>query len=267
MLKLRTEALLLRCVDFSESDRVVHLLTPDLGRLTAMAKGARRSVKRFPGTLDVFNHLRIQLFRPRGNRMARLEQAVLVDPFLSLRESAARFGLASYLLEMLDRLSPEGGARRDTQRLFRFALAAQRCVGQSRPDRSLRTLLELRALDALGLRPELLSCVRCGNDIMGPAPVAFHIGEGGSVCARCATDAQGTIRVHLGTLRALQQALRLDLDQLGRLRLDADAAAEASQLVQRFQRFHVGVELRSERFLDEILVRPSGRPTGAGEAA
>ena len=62
MSKLLTEALLLRCVDFSESDRVVHLLTPDLGRLTAIAKGARRSVKRFPGTLDVFNHVRIQLF-------------------------------------------------------------------------------------------------------------------------------------------------------------------------------------------------------------
>lgn len=263
MSKLLTEALLLRCVDFSESDRVVHLLTPDLGRLTAMAKGARRSVKRFPGTLDVFNHVRIQLFRPRGNRMARLEQAVLVSPFLPLRDSPARFALASYLLEMFDRLAPEGGARRDTQRLFQFALSAQHTIESSQPDLELRTLLELRALDALGLRPALLSCVRCGTRVSGPAPVGFHIAEGGSVCRGCEASFQGLMRVHLGTLRVLEQALRFDLGQLGRLRLSREAVAEASQLVQRFQRFHLGVELRSERFLNEILRSPRLTPAEA----
>jgi len=263
MSKLLTEALLLRCVDFSESDRVVHLLTPDLGRITAIAKGARRSVKRFPGTLDVFNHVRIQVFRPRGSGMARLEQAVLVAPFLSLRDSPARFALASYLLELLDRSAPEGGARQDTERLFQFAIAAQQTVGNSDPDPELRALLELRALDALGLRPELLSCVRCGAEVVGGAPIAFHVGEGGSVCRRCEGNVQGVIRVHLGTLRALEQALRLDLSQLGRLRLSPGAVAEASQLIHRFQRFHLGVELRSERFLNEILLSPRLTPAEA----
>ena len=56
-----TEALVLRAVAFGESDLIVHLLVPDAGRLTAIAKGARRSVRRFPGTLDLFNHLRVQL--------------------------------------------------------------------------------------------------------------------------------------------------------------------------------------------------------------
>ena len=81
MARFQTEAVLLRAVEFSESDRIVHLLTRDRGRLTAIAKGARRSKKRFGGNLDLFNHLRITVERRRRTGMARLEQAILIQPF------------------------------------------------------------------------------------------------------------------------------------------------------------------------------------------
>jgi hypothetical protein len=62
----------------------------------------------------------------------------------------------------------------------------------------------------------------------------------------------GVVPVHLGTLRALDRALALDVAQLDRLVLSDRAAEEARQVVGRFQRFHVGVELRSQRFLDRM---------------
>ena len=67
MPSIHCEAILLRSVDFGESDRIVHLLTSNGGRLTAIAKAARRSHRRFPGTLDVFNRLAIEgRSRPRA---------------------------------------------------------------------------------------------------------------------------------------------------------------------------------------------------------
>jgi DNA repair protein RecO (recombination protein O) len=82
-----TEALVLRSVEFGESDLIVHLLMPDAGRLTAIAKGARRSLRRFPGTLDLFNHLRVQVAQRRSAGLARLEQATLIEPFTSCAAS------------------------------------------------------------------------------------------------------------------------------------------------------------------------------------
>ncbi|MEE8509120.1 MAG: DNA repair protein RecO, partial [Myxococcota bacterium] len=108
-----TEALILRSVDFGESDRILHLLVPDAGRLTAIAKGARRSVRRFPGTLDFFNHLRVQIRRRRSGAMALLEQATLIESFAPLRHETRRFALGCYLLEVMDRLAPEGGPLAD----------------------------------------------------------------------------------------------------------------------------------------------------------
>jgi DNA repair protein RecO (recombination protein O) len=256
---IETEALILRSVDFGESDRILHLLTPDSGRLTAIAKGARRSVRRFGGTLDLFNHLRVQVDFGRKTTMARLDQARLIAAFEPLRTDPGRFALGCYLLELFDRLAPEGGNRSDMRRLFTFALDALRTISVSEPTSRLRMLLELRALDAVGLRPELRDCVRCGESAGRHAQVDFHVADGGAVCGACAPRIEGLLRVHLGTLRALEQGLRLGFDRLDRLGMGGQSLDEAQHLISRFQRFHVGVELRSERFLDRIL-QPQGVP-------
>ncbi len=253
MSRTLTEALLLRRTDLGESDCVVQLLGSTSGRVTAIAKGAKRSRRRFPGTLDLFNHLQVQLERPRSHVMARLEHARLLASFPRLRTDPSRFALGCYLLELLGRLAPEGGAAMDSRRLFAVALGALRAVESRTPDQRLRTLLELRALDTLGLKPELRRCVRCGDELRGDARIGFHVADGGPLCGACATRVEGLLPVHLGTLRALERGLQLEIDQLDRLALSPTALVEARQLVSRFQRFHVGVELRSERFLDETL--------------
>ncbi len=282
MLSLHTEALVLRAVDFGESDRIVHLLTPAAGRLPAIAKGARRSRRRFPGTLDLFNQLSVHVERRKPAALARLEGARLLRTFEAIRAGAPRFALGCYLLELLDRLAPEGGAPDDLARLFAFAHAALDWLDREPPTQRMRVLLELRALDALGLRPGLLACVRCGRAVTaerarggaapvphggtapvphrGTAPVPFAIGEGGPLCAACAaTGIEGAwLPIHLGTLRALDRALQFPFAQLGRLALGGDALAEAQRLVTRFLGFHVGVELQSRRILDEQLTLPGG---------
>ncbi len=106
MTSIRTEALILRSIDFGESDRILHLLVPEIGRLPVIAKGARRSVRRFSGTLDLFSHVKIQVDLRRPTSLARLDQAILIDPFIAMRSETARFALGCYLLELFDRLAP-----------------------------------------------------------------------------------------------------------------------------------------------------------------
>jgi DNA repair protein RecO (recombination protein O) len=242
------------------------LLTPAAGRLPAIAKGARRSRRRFPGTLDLFNQLSVHVERRKPAALARLEGARLLHTFESIRAGAARFALGCYLLELLDRLAPEGGAPKDLARLFAVARAALDWLDREPPTQRMRVLLELRALDALGLRPALLACVRCGRELAanaargGAAPVPFLIAEGGPLCAACAALGfeSAALPIHLGTLRALDRALRFPLAQLGRLALGGEALLEAQRLVARFLGFHVGIELQSRRILDEELTLPGG---------
>lgn len=253
MTALETQALVLRVVDLGESDRIAHLLTQETSRLTVIAKGARRSRRRFPGTLDLLNLVAVRVDRRRAGALARLEQARLVDAFPSLRVRSSRFALACYLVELVDRLAPEGAGGREARQLFAAALGSLRAIAERTPDARLRVLLELRLLAALGLRPEFVRCVRCGREIAGSPSVSYHVAEGGPLCERCAAPSDSALTVQLGTLRALDQGLRLPLERIARLALPAQAQREAELLLGRFERFHAGVELRSARFLATAL--------------
>jgi len=258
----KTEAILLRSIDVGETDRIVHLLTPDLGRVTAMAKSARKSVKRFPGTLDLMNHLNVELqIRPR--RMTHIGRAKLISPFLELRNDASRFAMGCYLVELLGRLAPEGSAGGDARCLFDFSLDAMHHIEALEPNPKTRLFLKLESLCALGLRPELRQCVSCGEELAGALAFTFHFGEGGARCAGCRSEEGSSVPVHLGTLRALEQGLHLGIDKLDRLKIETREMHEADQLVGRFHRFHVGLELRSEAFLVEAFNRP-GLSAGGG---
>lgn len=264
MSTLETQALVLRVVDFGESDRIAHLLTPLTARITVIAKGAKRSKRRFAGTLDLFQLLDVRIERRRPTVMARLESARLLDAWPTLRRHPKRFALACHLAELVDRLAPETVGGREARELFATALAVLRAAAARDPDARLRALLELRVLAAVGLAPELRRCVRCGGDAVGAAPatVAFHVGEGGPVCAGCSRAGDATLALHPGTLRALEQGMRLPFDRIDRLALGREPTAEARMLLERFLRFHVGVELRSQRVL-EALLAPDARRVSA----
>lgn len=259
MIGTQCEALVLRVLEFGESDRIVHLLTPTWGRVTAIAKGAKRSQKRFFGTLDLFHRLHVEIVRHKPHTMARLENTRLLEGATALRRDAKRFCLASYLVELIDRLATEGGTDSGAPDVYAVAREVLGAVSTRPPDFQSQAFLELRLLAALGFKPELSHCVRCGTPLGTAERVIFHVGEGGPLCPACLSGASG-LRVRLATLRALELSLRLPADAHGRLQLRPELVAEARALVRRFQRFHVGVELRSEPVLDQMLGRAAALP-------
>ena len=248
-----TRALVLRVVAFGETDRIVHLLTPTWGLVSAIAKGAARSRRRFCGALDLFHVLAVRLSRRRSAALAQLESARLLDAMVPLREHPDRFALACYLVELVARVG--GGGDADAAALFRVARGALEVVAQREVGAELPILLPLRLLDVLGLRPELRCCVRCGRPCDGPGAIFFHVAEGGPRCGSCEGGSEAALAIQLGTLRVLDRGLRLPLPYIRRLALSPSSRAEGGELVRRFTRFHLGVALRSEGVLAQLTRR------------
>jgi len=115
MSELRTKALVLRAFDFGESDRLVHLYAEQLGRVSAIAKGAKRSRRRFPGTLEILTVIDVRIVDPPRSSLMRLEGAKLVEPFEGLVNDTARFGIACVLCELLDRATGDRQAQPDQE--------------------------------------------------------------------------------------------------------------------------------------------------------
>jgi DNA repair protein RecO (recombination protein O) len=256
----RTRALVLRTFDQNESDRLVHLYTEDLGRVSAIAKGARRSRRRFPGALELFSLLEVRLVAPPRSALMRLEAARLYQPLEGLSADVARFALACHFVELLDRLGAEGERNPE---LFGFAAGLLDVLRAERADRLLALLVLLKTLARLGYRPQLLACALCNAPLSG-GMAAFSSRHGGALCPACAPDAGFGVPTAL--LGALERGLRSPLRERAALGLDAESVLRAERLIGDFFHFHVGVEPRSGAFLRFALDRAeaSARVDGAG---
>ena len=250
----RTPALVLRTFDQGESDRIVHLYTRDLGRVAAIAKGARRSKRRFPGILEIFSILDARIVDPPRSSLMRLEGARLLRPLPGLTDDLARYAIACLLVELLDRLTGEGEAHAG---LFEFCVGVLDVASRDTPDRLFAVLVLAKILARLGYRPELNVCVECGASLAeSRGPVGFAARLGGGVCAACrAPEDPG---LPFAVLAALDQGIRTPLLDRAELGLTPDGIRALDALIWRFFQFHIGLEPRAAGFLRSVLdARPA----------
>ncbi len=175
-------AIVLRARDYSESDRIVTLLTRDFGKLSGMAKGAKASRKRFERKLEPFSHVMLY-FRRRPNGqlvfVTRAEASPDLTPF-AIEDDLAKIALGSYMLELADAFTSEEAEAHGAYRVLTEALEA---VSAGRATLALRQAYELRMLHWAGYGLDFARCRQCTDGISQSA--YFIVSRGGMVCARC----------------------------------------------------------------------------------
>ena len=109
----RTEAIVLKSIDFSESSSIVTFFTPDRGRLTCMAKGVRRPKSHFAGLLDTFNRLEL-VYRWKESRSVQLmTDGTLLERYAGIKENLDKTIYGSFLVEMMYRIAHENEPSHD----------------------------------------------------------------------------------------------------------------------------------------------------------
>ena len=288
----KSEALVLYTTDYGESDRVVTFYTRGEGRLTGIAKGARRSLKRFVGKLDPPALLTIHYFKggrrsgapEYGSPLARVEGAELIDGFPSLKADPWALGRACSALELTREMTREGQENPEYFELVSgFLSMLERAhnegpgsadpVGVDKAADAFLCFFELKALSVLGFLPHLGGCVVCRSEV---APVGggndntndnkrgnnggvargpkafFSSARGGVVCIGCAPAVTETIALAPGTAALLGMAERLPLEKLRRLRPSPTALVESERVLTDFIRFQLGKELKTKKFMAKI---------------
>jgi len=102
-----TEAFVLRSYPLGESDRVVTLLTRSVGKVRGVAKGARRSRRRFGSNLEPLSRVRLTYFEREGADLVRIDGAELLESFYLLQEDPERAAVLACLAEVADAFARE----------------------------------------------------------------------------------------------------------------------------------------------------------------
>jgi DNA repair protein RecO (recombination protein O) len=258
----RLEAIVLRAIPYGDADAVVQLLVRGRGRVSAFARGARSSRKRYGGALEPFYVVEVLLAEREGQELWALREARVLEAQAGLRDDLHRIAHAGYATELAHDLTRAGEPADELYALLtRFLATLARAPATSARLRA----YELGALDAAGLTPQLHACARCGDDVPS-GRAAFDPDAGGLVCGRCA--APGALALTNGARLALIQLQTAGLagaeapvsaDGSGRPadpRAFEEACAQSARVLAAFIRHHVGRAQNSLEFLDQVGAAP-----------
>ncbi len=181
MRRIQDAALLLRSSPFGESDAVVTFLTQDSGKLSAVARGARKNSKRFGGALESLHTLRVEL-EDRGKELLTLKEASVVELRLALQQNLEGIEAVGIALRWARALCPPRTPERDAFDALTGLIAS---VDAGAAPRTELARVGLRLLVSTGFALELEQCVRCGRKCPDGRPAAIDVAQGGLVCSAC----------------------------------------------------------------------------------
>lgn len=240
----RVDAVVLRQRDLAEADRILVLYTRQRGKLSAVARGIRRSRSRLGGSLQLFSYASVQL--AVGRSLEVITQAGAVDLYYRLRQDVQRYAHASYVAELLDTLIDDGLS---DENLFDLLTGTLRGMDAGGEPATLTRCFEVKLLSRLGYGPELDVCVGCGEP-PGAGTTGFSVVQGGIVCERCVGQ-QGALRLSRAAHRAMRDLREIDIDEIAARRLSSAVQGELASLLRSFVDSHLERPLRSTSFLSE----------------
>jgi len=220
------EALVLSTHEISESDLLVSFLSAARGRFSAVAKGARRSRRRFVNKLESGHLLRVHLRRSRRGLAPIIEAADLLWAPERLRSHPRAFVLMHYFLETCERSSPPAEGRE----VFPLLKKALEVLEESPDLPPLKSYFEFRLMGLLGWAPEFSLCLGCGRELPGGA--FFSFARGGAVCGDCALE--GDRRLSARARGLLRSFSRLSFAGLFRLSVPGKVLKEVEEVLEAF---------------------------------
>jgi DNA repair protein RecO (recombination protein O) len=249
MPQFKTSAIVIKTLDYGESDRILTFYTSDFGKIKGIAKGAKRSRRRFSNALELFTFSRLIFFDKRESGLARIEGCDIVDTFPAIREDVRKIAFGCYLAELVDAMTAE---REPNPHLFSMVRTFLSLLSEGQAEPQILRLFEARLLSLLGYRPELSRCLRCDETFERAGQAHFSVNKGGLLCERCSHGYGDLIPISLGTAKILHVAMAIDLSKVGRLKFSSQALRESEAILTQFIQYHINKELKSKKFLEDL---------------
>ncbi len=245
-----TEAVIIKKTKHGEADRILTLLTPDLGKIHAVAKGVRRPKSKLSGHLELLTHTRVTF--ARGHNLDTIIGSQTINAYLPLKNDLDLMSYGLYLAELTDQFTVEHMENTDIFRLLTGTL--ERLCGENNREITLR-YYEMQLLSTSGYRPELQRCVMCHKPLE-PVTNFFNAASGGVLCPVCGQSQTFLFSLSVNALKVLRLLQNGDYETVVRLKLNAPLSNDIQEVIRRYIRYILEREVKSAAWLDDLKAIP-----------
>jgi DNA repair protein RecO (recombination protein O) len=239
-------AIIMRIKEFGESDLLVTFFTSDRGRLKGVAKGGRKSQKRFANCLDLFCLANLEYELKRRGDLHFLHSCKLVHAFPGLRSDFTSLSLASYIIELAEILFPLGVTDKEMFELLKDAFLALNEGGKTDV---LRILFEAKAMALGGYKINLDKCCGCGRPYAGEGRAVFNRSKGCIACLKCEQESKLSPALSPESIKALDIIQTSPWSQTKDLDLNDELIREIKPVLKLHMEYRIGRRLKTAEFL------------------
>ncbi len=247
MTGVETDAFILRTRDLGEADRLITFYAMEGGKLRGLAKGARRSRKRFAHVFEPCSLVRLE-YREKKS-MVWIEACKLLDPHLALREDLGKWACGALICELILELVPEGEAQRE---LFALLTHSMRQVAEERYPLNAVLLFLCRFMGILGYMPAIARCSRCGKMLREDRLWEWDPAQGLLLCSGHRSASAGLISIDAGSLRLIERVRNLPLESIWRLQFSSSTRRSLVRSLLSWVSLHTGKGFSAIKVFDQI---------------
>jgi DNA repair protein RecO (recombination protein O) len=245
----KTGGFVLRFIDYGESDRIVTFYTNEFGKVKGIAKGARRSKKRFANAIELFSCSTIIFSKKPRQELVLIENCDVINHYPDIRADLEKTLTASYLIELMDQFTVEG---KGNLQLFLLLKDFLELINNGDYSEEIIRFFEIRLLKLTGYEPVLERCIVCNMPIDKTENPFFNPKNGGIQCVKCRHNDFSFIPVSIGTVKMLLMGKEIDIDRIHRLILSKKSLKESREILGSFIQHTLGKELKSLQVLNQI---------------
>lgn len=251
---ITTNAVVLREAAYKESDKILTLLTPDLGKITAQARGCRKKGNGLSAACQMLVWSEMTLSEFRG-RWSVTEASVELE-FRRLRSDLDRLALGSYFAEVLESVIQEGSLGEELLPLLLNCLFALDQL--EKPLAQVKAAFELRAMSLAGFEPLLEGCAICGKT--PPEQPRLNLTQGVLHCAACRDEVGEGISMPLSqpVLAAMEHLIGCPSKKLLAFRLEDKALSQLGDVCEAYLLTQLERGFRTLDYYKQLQV-PAGR--------
>ncbi|MFS0786287.1 DNA repair protein RecO [Shouchella sp. 1P09AA] len=242
---IKEEGIILKTIDYGESNKIATVLTKDHGKITLMAKGAKKPNSRYAAVMQPFVHGSFVYFK--GNGLPTISQGEIIKSFKHVHFDLFKAAYAAYITELMDKLTEE---RKPYLFLFDWLYLSIEQIDKGQDPEIIARIIDLKMLSIAGAKPNIDGCASCRS--VERDPVVFSLTFAGFLCRVCAPRDERAFPLTLSMVKLIRTLYYVDLNKVGAISIKRETKARLAQIISSYYQEYVGVTLKSQRFIDQL---------------
>lgn len=235
------EGIILSETNYSESSKILNVLTNKYGLIGVMSKGCRNmksklrgvSRKLIYGTFNVY-------YKPNG--LSTLISIDVINSFSKTIMDLEKVSYASFVLDLTNQVLKQTSDD-DIFELLRDTLIK---IEEGLPPLPLTNIIELKLLSYLGVAPNVDSCCHCGST---KQIVTISSEQGGYICKHCYDNEQ---LVSEKTIKMIRMYNYVEISSISKLDVSSEVTREINSFLDEYYDRFTGLYLKSKDFIKKI---------------